>query len=304
MKKLLSAGLAFAALIAGPATAADLGRPAYRAPVAYVPVASWTGFYAGINVGGSFGGDTVTSGANAALPAQAIGPEGLVTSSNTLRPAGAVLGGQLGYNYQIANWLVGFEADWDWTSQRDSYTACTPPSATANGVGFFNGLSGSCLTSEHKITNIGTVRGRGGVIVHDSLWYVTGGLAWGTVKENDAFAAPCPRCASSFAGISSILLPTAASFSTNRTGWTVGGGVETKLFGGWSAKLEYLHVDLGNINNAYPIAFNPAYLALLGPGGGAGATAGAIHTSRVTDDIVRIGLNYQFGSYAAPAVYK
>jgi len=51
MKKLLLTSIAFAALVAGPATAADLGSPVYRAPVA-VPVAfNWTGFYIGGHVG-------------------------------------------------------------------------------------------------------------------------------------------------------------------------------------------------------------------------------------------------------------
>jgi outer membrane immunogenic protein len=100
--------------------------------------------------------------------------------------------------------------------------------------------------------------------------------------------------------VSNVFLPATASLSTNRTGWTVGGGMETKLLGGWSAKLEYLYVDLGNINNAYGIALNPAFFINPATAG----TAGAFHTAHLTDNIVRVGLNYQFGSYAAPAVYK
>jgi outer membrane immunogenic protein len=206
MKKLLLAGISVAALFAGPAMAADLARPVYRAPVVYAPVALWTGFYAGINAGGSFGRDTVTSSANFAFPVGLANT--LIANSNTLSPAGAVVGGQIGYNYQVSNWLVGVEADWEWTNQRDSYSACTPAANTAlggNGQFIFNAASGSCLTSEHKITNIGTARARGGVIVHDSLWYVTGGLAWARVKENDAFAASCPLCAAGASALTASL---------------------------------------------------------------------------------------------------
>jgi len=51
MRKLLLAGISFAALVAGPALAADLGRPVYRPVLAPVAVYNWTGFYVGGNVG-------------------------------------------------------------------------------------------------------------------------------------------------------------------------------------------------------------------------------------------------------------
>src|SRR6516225_10388979 len=52
MRKLLLGGIALAALVAGPATAADLARPVYRRPVVVAaPVYTWTGFYVGGNVG-------------------------------------------------------------------------------------------------------------------------------------------------------------------------------------------------------------------------------------------------------------
>jgi len=123
------------------------------------------------------------------------------------------------------------------------------------------------------------------------LWYVTGGLAWGTVKESVAFGAsanttifPAPLQPGPF-------LPGVASFSSTRMGWTLGAGVETMIVGGWSAKLEYLYVDLGSISNTLPIAINPAFGVAFTAGGVASATS----TSHVRDNIVRLGLNYRFG---------
>ena len=55
MKKLLRAGAVFAALIAGPAMAADQAPRVYRRPVVAAPVYSWTGFYVGGNIGYSWG---------------------------------------------------------------------------------------------------------------------------------------------------------------------------------------------------------------------------------------------------------
>lgn len=80
----------------------------------------------------------------------------------------------------------------------------------------------------------------------------------------------------------------AGRFDTTLTGWTLGGGVETSLTwlglpNQWSAKLEYLYVDLGNVTNTVNFP---------------GATAGTVYTDRVktgiNDNIVRVGLNYHF----------
>jgi outer membrane immunogenic protein len=39
-----------------------------------------------------------------------------------------------------------------------------------------------------------------------------------------------------------------ANTATTRTGWVAGGGLEAALTGNWTAKIEYLYVDLGSQN--------------------------------------------------------
>src|SRR5215831_10971500 len=105
------------------ALGADLPRKA-RPPAP--PVLGWTGFYAGINAGGSIG---VNSDAEAASSNIAVfGANGLWNSADKHASPGAVLGGQVGYNWQLSSrWLLGAEADWQWTSQRNLSADCAPP---------------------------------------------------------------------------------------------------------------------------------------------------------------------------------
>ena len=109
-----------------------------------------------------------------------------------------------------------------------------------------------------------------------ALLYATGGLAYGSVETDMPWPDLMP------AGV-----PIATTFSGNNTraGWTVGGGVEWKFARNWSGKIEYLYMDLGNTSNT-------AFLTTA-----AGAGIGANVTSRVTDNIIRAGVNYQFATY-------
>jgi len=145
------------------------------------------------------------------------------------------------------------------------------------------------LTDEQKLTNFGTARARAGYLVNDTLWYVTGGAAWATVKESYAFNQSANPLIGPVLG-PATLLPGAASFSHSKSGWTLGGGVEQRIWGGWSAKLEYLYVDLGTVTDTFGVAPDPAFL-LFGPTfvGALGVTS----SSRVRDHIVRVGLNYK-----------
>ena len=108
MKRILIAS-ALALATAAPAFAADLppaAAPPPRAPVAYIPAApvfSWTGFYVGLNAGGAFGNSSWTT------------PAGSVGSFSTL---GALAGGQIGGNYQIGQFVIGAEGDFDWQNLR------------------------------------------------------------------------------------------------------------------------------------------------------------------------------------------
>ena len=106
------------------------------------------------------------------------------------------------------------------------------------------------------------------------LFYGTGGLAFGEIKTTgrmtgfDGFGTP----------IASI-----GTSSTTRFGWTAGVGVEGKITQNWSAKLEYLYMDLGRYSSG-PFTLAPA-----------GSTIAANVSSRFTDNILRAGINYQFG---------
>jgi outer membrane immunogenic protein len=107
----------------------------------------------------------------------------------------------------------------------------------------------------------GTVRGRLGYAAGPWLVYGTGGVAFGNVKTSIE--------QSSFSG------------SVDRAGWTAGAGVEYQFLANWSAKVEYLHVDLGNDIRWTTFGNDP------------GLTS-------VDFDVVRAGVNYHFGSVYAP----
>jgi outer membrane immunogenic protein len=265
-----SAFVAVAAISA--ASAADLAaRPYTKAPV-LEPIYNWTGFYIGGNVGYSWGRSsdtsTLTNGAGAVL----------FTSADRANMDGVIGGGQIGYNWQVQNWVWGLEADIQGSGQKGSRAylcptgVCTPPFGV---IAVFPGPAVP-VSLDQKLEWFGTVRGRVGVLATPQvLFYATGGLAYGEVKNSATIG----------------LVPVTFSNSDTRVGYTVGAGVEGVIGGNWTAKLEYLWVDLGRTSGSFATT-----LGALG-----GGVLASNYSSRITDNIVRFGVNYKFGG---PVVAK
>ena len=130
-------------------------------------------------------------------------------SVGTFDVSGGMIGGTVGYNWQFSQWVFGLEGDIDWTNINGSSTA-----ACAAG----------CKTSNSWLA---TVRGRVGYAFDRFLPYVTGGLAVGNIRASQ---------------------PGFIGGDDTNAGWTVGGGLEFVIAGNWTAKAEYLYVDLGKFN--------------------------------------------------------
>jgi outer membrane immunogenic protein len=204
------------------AQAADIPRPVYKGVRSVVAYYNWTGFYVGINGGYGWGTSDWT------VPAVST------------KPSGWLIGGTLGYNYQVGSWVLGLEGDWDWSDIKDS-VAC------------------GAFSCETKNPWFGTVRGRIGYAFDRWLPYFTGGVAFGKVEASSTN-------------------PAAPGASDTRTGWTVGGGLEYAFLGNWSAKLEYLYVDLGSFDCSASCS----------------GVAGVASNVDFKTNIIRAGLNYKF----------
>jgi len=219
--RLFSSVSALPLLLAGPSIAADMSL---KAPAAPVSVFNWTGFYAGVNAGGSWG--------RAQSDLAITGFTTTVTPSDSVNPEGAVGGGQLGYNWQVnPNWLIGVEADIQASGEKASGTRF-------DTVDF----EGVTTNYEAKIEWFGTVRGRVGYAFDRRLLlYATGGLAYGRVAI----------AGTSNAAFGNFTTTTAFSNATTNTGWTVGGGIEGVAWSPrWTWKVEYLYLDLGSLDSA------------------------------------------------------
>ena len=195
--------LLFATVIAAPsAFAADLARPAPYAPPSsvyapYMPSFSWTGFYVGGNLGWGWtrGDGDIAFG----------GPVGTFDGSGN----GFLGGAQVGYNWQMENWVFGLEADIQGSAAKGDVNG------TAGGVTF----SGTAKTPWFA-----TARGRIGYAFGRSMIYGTGGVVYGR---------------STLDGTSTL----GGDFSSSANYWTytVGAGYEMMLWDRWSAKIEYLY---------------------------------------------------------------
>lgn len=288
----LSVGLTAAA------SAADLGpvpAPVYtKAPIA-VPY-TWTGFYVGGNVGYGWGksDDDISVFQSLAGPSVIAPPFATLGATDPNKVRGIIGGGQVGYNWQVTNFLLGLEADIQGSGQKHTNTLggvlivpISPLSDTPVSI-----------SDTSKLDWFGTVRGRLGFIPSDRwLVYATGGLAYGEINESGnaqpANLAPTQNVSNA---------PFVWNQSTTKVGWTVGAGVENAFAGNWSWKVEYLYVDLGNVtaNVSGGLGTGPsvsgAPINCYGPPQCVGAFTGAFGTvtSRFTDNIVRVGVNYRF----------
>lgn len=215
------AAVALSCAMISASAAADLGArmPPSKAPSYFTPAPAftWSGFYVGLTGGYGWGNARFDTGA---------------TTGNTFRTSGGNFGSTLGYNMQSGAIVYGLETD-----------------LSLNWVKGANSAVAPCPSCEASNPWFGTFRGRLGYALDPTLFYLTGGLAYGGVRVRDTFG---------------------GDEQHNKVGWTLGGGVEYAFAPRWSAKLEYLYVDLGNTG-----------------------FSGGLST-RFNENIIRAGLNAHF----------
>jgi outer membrane immunogenic protein len=281
--KRLAIAVAVAGLIGTPAFAADM--PLKAPPPAPAPVYNWTGWYVGVNAGASFGSvntDFAPISVTTSIPTTFTTP-GFV--SDREYPDGFMGGGQVGYNWQVSPiWVVGIEADFQGSAERDSITLTN--SFTGFSVPIALPVTGtSVLDYATKIDWFGTVRGRIGYVWGNGnvMSYLTGGLAYGKVDLEGTNTVSGTVSGTPFSTTQSI------GHSHVNTGWVVGYGTEGVIdFWGarnWTWKIEGLYMDFGHLNDPDAVACNEGCVISVGQ---------AITHTHFTDGILRAGLNYKF----------
>ncbi len=206
--------------MAAPASAADMAVKA--APVPYVaPMYNWSGFYIGGN-GGWGQSHSCWNFVNAV---------GTVFAEGCRDRSGGVIGGQLGYRWQSANWVFGVEAQGDWADLSNTRLSLINPA----------------FSTRTSTTGIGLFTGQIGYAWNASLFYLKGGAA---VTGNR------------FSILTTVGGVDVASASATRWGGTVGVGWEYGFAPNWSAGIEYNHLFMGNSNNSFS-AVNPIVVGAL-----------------------------------------
>lgn len=206
------------------------------------PIGDWSGLYAGVQLGGAFGGSN--DGVVALSPFTPGLQTAFAPGFNGDFDGGVIGGAHVGYDWQMGNIVFGALADFTAAdiSDRQSGFSTTPAEYSIS----------------RDLNYLGTVRGRIGYAPSNQfLAYVTGGLAYGDVDIN--YSQP-----GSSATIQSI------TGDQDSVGYTLGVGAETMVTQNISFGLEYLYTNLGgndyNVNIAGGGAANTAFGAVGGPG--------------------------------------
>lgn len=210
------------------AYAADLpnikGPPAFAPPPAF----SWTGFYIGINGGGTWADDHLISDpANAATTAfwtVCFAANACPRDYGGTTAGSGEFGGQVGYNWQIRNFVLGIETDAQWTDASGNASVALANTGTAFVP--FNGQAHS------RLEWYGTTRGRAGILAIPSvLLYGTGGVAYGSIANS--WTANFPVTSQLVSGAD----------TQGEIGWAAGAGAEWMFAPHWIVGAEYLHIQ-------------------------------------------------------------
>jgi outer membrane immunogenic protein len=212
MKKIILA-IVVAGIGSTAALAADLGAQTYtKAAPDVASTFTWSGFYIGGDAGYAFSGSSSGVSTNSA---------GLLPVSYDANLKGGLGGGFVGYNYQMQQFVIGVEADW----QAASLSGTSDPGFVANRAGVVFGP----LVESSKVKDYGSLRGRLGVAFDRLFVFGTAGWAWGnfsTTYRNEG-------------------VPFFTNDHRTTDGWSVGAGLEYAFVSNFVGRIEYRHTDLG-----------------------------------------------------------
>lgn len=192
MKKYLGSA-AISALLAAPAFAGNLQEPVVEpiiaAPVQVQPISDWTGFYLGAQAGygdlSSSGAGFVVDPAAAPVPETAplsVGSEGDYGFRNTgLDLSGGLGGVHAGYMYDMGQWVLGAELDYDWADLTGDYTSQAFYNAGEDGIGLD---PAGTTTHSAKLDKIGRLKLLAGYDLGDGLIYATAGAFRADIKTD------------------------------------------------------------------------------------------------------------------------
>jgi outer membrane immunogenic protein len=253
----LIASVAFIALGTAVAGAADMPVKAPSPPPP--PVFSWTGFYIGANIGGAWAdnrwNDTL-----------------FLTSFNNNNSGVFIGGGQIGGNYQVGQFVIGGEWDFDWAGNNNNNSGTSVVIPTVGSI---------LVTNNNRW--ITTVAARFGFALDHLLLYGKAGGGW--VGNNNLTVTNLTTGVSFTCGTFSTL----TSCGSNTGGWLAGAGVEYAFTNNWTVKFEYDYLGLGN--RTFVIPATAPFL------GGDTFTSGNRNIS-----MVKVGVNYLF-NWGAPGGY-
>lgn len=229
MKKLFLASVATSTLMMGSANAADMPRPAMKAVAAPVPVYSWSGCAVGAQVGWGYARNKIGQ-------TQFNTFAGVTLSSSSrgnVDASGAMFGGQVGCDYQFAGtgWVIGVQGMFAGTdfsrTEQDPHNGAVQVS-TNPGLNPGITFGGGSVEVRTKWLASATAR-LGYAWSPETLAYVKGGGAW-TENQIDLRGGTIGQF---------NLVNQVALFNATHTGWTVGGGLEWRILGNWTAFAEY-----------------------------------------------------------------
>jgi outer membrane immunogenic protein len=248
---------------------------------------TWTGFYIGAAAGARWTNHNLTIRTidelflggfvqnNFPLCTTNIPP---CASGATYRNAAFKIGPYAGYNVQLGQSIVaGVEADWAWANQTN----------TQGGFKFFLAVPGIQPDSTIAIKSgwDASVRGRLGVLVTPTLLlYATGGAAWLQTSVTSS-CGPVSCFPTTFA-------PLVLTQSSVRSGWTIGGGIETMFGPNWLARAEYRYADYGSASytDVRPCTPTPS------PACGTATSLNVSYNVSYRTHAAMVGFAYKFGN--------
>jgi outer membrane immunogenic protein len=178
--------------------------------------------------------------------------DGPIGTTGSFPTSSFLIGGAAGINYQLGEYVFGIEGDGDWTNLHGN---------SGSSCGAISTVVTPPVSSQTQSQWLATVRGRVGYAVDRIRLYCTAGAAFGNIQTG--------------------LNPPSTFDSSVETEWTLSAGLEYAFAQNWTAKIEYLFVDLPN-----------GSCTTIGNCGGA---AGSIVT--FNENIIRAGLNFKFGPW-------